>query len=242
MVRLSVNLNKIATLRNSRGGNIPDLIQIAIDSQKFGAQGITVHPRPDGRHITYQDVYDLKSVIKTELNIEGRPTTKFMNLVLDILPKQVTLVPDSDHVKTSNSGWDTFIYQDFLTEKIQKLKKKGIRTSIFLEPEPKLVSFASKTGTDRIELFTGNYALGYMKGNKEIIYSYIATAKKAMEYNLSVNAGHDLNLENLSFLIEKIPFLKEVSIGQSLISDTIYMGLENTIQTYLKKIYKAYEK
>ncbi|AWU42412.1 pyridoxine 5'-phosphate synthase [Blattabacterium punctulatus] len=242
MVKLSVNLNKIATLRNSRGGNIPNVLQVAIDIQKFGANGITIHPRPDERHISYKDVYDIKSIITTELNIEGNPINKFMKLVLDILPNQVTLVPDLENVITSNSGWNTILYQDLLTEKINKLKDHGIRTSIFLDPNPKLVPYAANTGADRIELYTENFSIGYANKKWNCIHPYIITAKEAMNYHLLVNAGHDLNLENISFLIEKIPNIEEVSIGHSLISDSLYMGLENTIQTYLKKIYKSCKK
>ncbi|WP_185851575.1 pyridoxine 5'-phosphate synthase [Blattabacterium cuenoti] len=236
MVKLSVNLNKIATLRNARGGNIPNLLQVAVDVQKFGAHGITVHPRPDERHITYKDVYDLNSILRTEFNIEGKPIKKFMKLVLDILPNQVTLVPDSDNAVTSNAGWNTILYQDLLTETISKLKDHGIRTSIFLDPNPKFVSYAAKTGADRIELYTGYFAIGYANKKWDCINPYILTAKEAMRNHLLVNAGHDLNLENISFLIQKIPNLVEVSIGHSLISDSLYMGLENTIQTYLKRI------
>ncbi|WP_185876834.1 pyridoxine 5'-phosphate synthase [Blattabacterium cuenoti] len=236
MVKLSVNLNKIATLRNARGGKIPNLLQVAIDVQKFGGQGITIHPRPDERHITYQDVYDISSVIKTELNIEGRPTNKFMDLVLEVKPDQVTLVPDEYNAITSNSGWDTIFHCNFLTKKIKQLKNHGIRTSIFLDPNPELVIYAAKTGTDRIELYTGNFSFGYAKKEWNCIDPYIETSEKAIENNISVNAGHDLNLDNISFLIEKIPFLSEISIGHALISESLYMGLENTIQTYLKKI------
>ncbi|WP_185878445.1 pyridoxine 5'-phosphate synthase [Blattabacterium cuenoti] len=239
MVKLSVNLNKIATLRNARGGNIPNLLQVAKDVQKYGAHGITIHPRPDERHITYKDVYDLKSIVETELNIEGRPINKFMNLVLDILPNQVTLVPDKNNVITSNSGWDTIRYQDLLTETVKKLKNHGIRTSIFLDPNPKLVPYAASTGADRIELYTENFAVGYANKKWNCIDPYIITAKEAINHHLLVNAGHDLNLENISFLIENIPSIVEVSIGQALISDSLYMGLENTIQTYLKRIYKG---
>ncbi|WP_185856057.1 pyridoxine 5'-phosphate synthase [Blattabacterium cuenoti] len=240
MIKLSVNLNKIATLRNARGGNIPNLLQVAIDVQKFGAHGITVHPRPDERHITYQDVYDLNSIITKELNIEGKPIKKFMKLVLDICPDQVTLVPDSKNVITSNSGWNTMFYQNLLTEKISQLKDHGIRTSIFLDPNPELVPYAAKTGADRIELYTGSFAIGYNKKKWDCINPYILTAKAALKNHMLVNAGHDLNLDNVSFLIQKIPNLVEVSIGHSLISDSLYMGLENAIQTYLKKILSSY--
>ncbi|WP_185870505.1 pyridoxine 5'-phosphate synthase [Blattabacterium cuenoti] len=240
MIQLSVNLNKIATLRNARGGEIPNLLQVAIDVQKFGAQGITVHPRPDERHITYKDVYDLNSILTKEFNIEGRPIKKFMKLVLDILPDQVTLVPDYDHVITSNSGWNPILYQNLLTETISKLKDHGIRTSIFLDPNPKFVPYVAKTGADRIELYTGNFAIGYANKKWDCINPYVLTAREAIKNHLLVNAGHDLNLENISFLIKKIPNLVEVSIGHSLISDSLYMGLENAIQTYLKKIESSY--
>ncbi|WP_185852148.1 pyridoxine 5'-phosphate synthase [Blattabacterium cuenoti] len=239
MVRLSVNLNKIATLRNARGGNIPNVLQVAIDVQKFGCQGVTIHPRPDERHITYKDVYDISSVITTELNIEGNPTEKFMKLVLDIKPSQVTLVPDSEKDITSNSGWNTFLYQDFLTEKIRKLKNYGIRTSIFLDPKPELVSYAAKTGADRIELYTGYFAIGYARKKWNCIDPYIDTAKMIVNNHMLINAGHDLNLDNISFLIEKIPNISEISIGHALINESIYMGLENTIQSYLKRIHKV---
>ncbi|WP_185857955.1 pyridoxine 5'-phosphate synthase [Blattabacterium cuenoti] len=239
MVKLSVNLNKFATLRNARGGNIPNVLQVAADVQSFGCHGITVHPRPDERHITYKDVYDISSVITTELNVEGNPTEKFMRLVLDVKPSQVTLVPDSENTITSNSGWDTFLYQDFLTQKIKKLKNKGIRSSIFLDPNPKMVSYAARTGADVIELYTGYFAIGYANRKWNCIDSYIDTAKNIVKNHMFINAGHDLNLDNISFLIDKIPNISEVSIGHALINESIYMGLENTIQTYLKRICKA---
>ncbi|WP_185867144.1 pyridoxine 5'-phosphate synthase [Blattabacterium cuenoti] len=239
MVKLSVNLNKIATLRNARGGNTPNVLQVAIDVQKFGSQGVTIHPRPDERHITYKDVYEISSVITTELNIEGNPTDQFMKLVLDVKPTQVTLVPDSEDAITSNSGWNTFLYQDFLTDKIKKLKDCGIRTSVFLDPKPELVSSVAKTGADRIELYTGYFAIEYALKKWNCIYPYVHTAKAAMNHHMLVNAGHDLNLDNISFLIEKIPNISEVSIGHALINESIYMGLENTIQSYLKKIDKV---
>lgn len=242
MVKLSVNLNKIATLRNARGGNTPNLLQIAIDVQKFGGQGITIHPRPDERHITYKDVYDISKVIETELNIEGNPNEKFMELVMDVKPNQVTLVPDSDNAITSSYGWNTFLHCSFLTEKINKLKKEGIRTSIFLDPIPEMVIYAKKIGADGIELYTGDYSIGFMKKNKfNCIKPYIKTAELAKLNQLFVNAGHDLNLDNLSFLIKSIPFLMEVSIGHALISESLYLGLENTIQSYLKRIKKIYQ-
>jgi pyridoxine 5''-phosphate synthase len=239
MVKLSVNLNKIATLRNARRGNIPDVLQVAKDVQKFGCQGITLHPRPDERHITYQDVYDISSVITTELNIEGNPTENFMKLVLDVQPSQVTLVPDSYDAITSDSGWNTFLYQDFLYDRIKKLKDNGIRTSIFLDPKPELVSYAAKTGADRIELYTGHFAIGYANKKWNCLDPYIDTAKIIIKNHMSINAGHDLNLDNISFLIEKIPNISEISIGHALINESIYIGLENTIQCYLKRIYKA---
>ncbi|WP_341653727.1 pyridoxine 5'-phosphate synthase [Blattabacterium cuenoti] len=241
MVRLSVNLNKIALLRNARGGNIPNIVQVAIDVQKFGCHGITIHPRPDERHITYKDVYDISSVISTELNVEGNPTEKFMKLVLDVKPTQVTLVPDSEYATTSTSGWNTFLYQDFLTDKIKTLKDYGIRTSIFLDPKPELVLYASKTGADRIELYTGPFSIGYENKKWNCIDPYVNTSKIVVSHHMSINAGHDLNLNNISFLIEKIPNLSEVSIGHALIIESIYMGLENTIQSYLK-IFRKVEK
>ncbi|WP_185869614.1 pyridoxine 5'-phosphate synthase [Blattabacterium cuenoti] len=236
MTKLSVNLNKIATLRNARGGKIPNLMQTAIDVKKFGCHSITVHPRPDARHITYQDVYNLSSIRTIQLNIEGFPSDNFMKLVLDVNPYQVTLVPDSENVITSNKGWNTIVYLNFLTKKIKKLKDHGIRTSIFLDPNPKLVSYAAKTGTDRIELYTGNFSIGYNNNELDCIIPYIETAKKAINHHLLINAGHDLNLDNIYFLIKNIPSIVEVSIGHALISEAIYMGLENTIQCYLKKI------
>ncbi|WP_185862140.1 pyridoxine 5'-phosphate synthase [Blattabacterium cuenoti] len=236
MAKLSINLNKIATLRNARGGDVPNILQVAIDVQKFGGEGITIHPRPDERHITYKDVYDISSVIKTELNIEGRPIDKFMKLVLDVKPSQVTLVPDSDNVITSNSGWNPIVHKNFLTKIIKKLKDHGIRTSIFLDPNPKFVPYAAKTGADRIELYTGFFSKGYAIKECGCINPYIKTANQAIKNCMQINAGHDLNLDNISFLIKKIPFIAEVSIGHSLISEALYMGLENTIQSYLKKI------
>ncbi|WP_185861271.1 pyridoxine 5'-phosphate synthase [Blattabacterium cuenoti] len=238
MVKLSVNLNKIATLRNARGGNIPNVLQVAIDVQKFGCNGITIHPRPDERHITYKDVYDINSVITTELNIEGNPIEKFMKLVLEVKPSQVTLVPDSEYAITSNCGWNTFLYQDLLTHKINKLKDCGIRTSIFLDPKPELVSYAAKTGADRIELYTGYFAIGYANKKWNCIDPYINTAKMIVKNHMLINAGHDLNLDNISFLIRKIPNISEVSVGHALIHESLYMGLENTIQSYLKKIHQ----
>lgn len=236
MTKLSVNINKIATLRNARGGNTPSVIEAAIKAEEFGAQGITVHPRPDERHIRYRDVYDLKKVVKTEFNIEGKPVESFMKLVLDVKPEQVTLVPDADDAITSNAGWDTIKHQSYLTEIISEFKQNGIRTSIFLDPNPKLVEAAAKTGTDRIELYTESFAVEYAKGNLNGITPYRETADETLKNGLALNAGHDLSLDNLQYFIEQIPEITEVSIGHALISESIYMGFENTIQAYLKRI------
>lgn len=242
MTKLSVNINKIATLRNSRGGNTPNVVEAAIKAQEFGAEGITVHPRPDERHIRYRDVYDLKPVITTEFNIEGNPIDSFMKLVLEVKPHQVTLVPDAEDALTSNAGWDTVKHLDFLTEIISEFKQNGIRTSIFLDPNPALVEAAAKTGTDRIELYTESFAVEYAKGNLEGIKPYRKTADVALKNGLVLNAGHDLSLDNLEFFIRQIPEIAEVSIGHALISDAIYMGFENTIQAYLKRIELANRK
>lgn len=242
MTKLSVNINKIATLRNSRGGNTPNVVEAAIKAQEFGAEGITVHPRPDERHIRYRDVYDLKPVITTEFNIEGNPIDSFMKLVLEVKPHQVTLVPDAEDALTSNAGWDTVKHLDFLTEIISEFKQNGIRTSIFLDPNPALVEAAAKTGTDRIELYTEGFAVEYAKGNLEGIKPYRETADVALKNGLVLNAGHDLSLDNLEFFIRQIPEIAEVSIGHALISEAIYMGFENTIQAYLKRIELANRK
>lgn len=237
MTKLSVNINKIATLRNARGGNNPDVVKSAINCEQFGAQGITVHPRPDERHIRYQDVYDLKKVLTTEFNIEGNPKEeKFVELVLNNSPAQVTLVPDSENQLTSNHGWDTIKHQDYLKEIIQVFKNKGIRVSIFVDPIVEMIEAASTTGTDRIELYTESYAVNFHKNKVEAIQPYILAAQKAQELNLGVNAGHDLDLENLAFFKQSIPNLLEVSIGHALISDALIYGLENTIQLYLGKL------
>ncbi|RLZ09251.1 pyridoxine 5'-phosphate synthase [Faecalibacter macacae] len=236
MTKLSVNINKIATIRNARGGNTPNLVEAAIKIQEFGGQGITIHPRPDERHIRYQDVYDLKPVVTTEFNIEGKPIDSFMELVLASKPEQVTLVPDADDAITSNSGWDTIKYQDYLTDVIKTFKEAGIRTSIFLDPNPALVEAAAKTGADRIELYTEEFATQYGLGNLDAIKPYKETALLAIENGLAVNAGHDLSLDNIQYFIEQIPQIAEVSIGHALISEALYMGLENTIQSYLRKI------
>ena len=232
MIRLSVNINKIATLRNARGGNTPNLIQTAIDCQRFGADGITVHPRPDERHITRKDVFDINSIITTELNIEGYPSEDFINLVEAINPAQVTLVPDGPDVLTSCSGWDTIKFQQYLKGVICNFKAKGIRTSIFVDPKIEMIEGAQLCGTDRIELYTEDYATHYLSNKKKAIEPYFLAAKKANELGLGINAGHDLNLDNLQFFAQGIPNLAEFSIGHALISDAIYLGLENTIQMY----------
>ncbi|MXV37415.1 pyridoxine 5'-phosphate synthase [Flavobacteriaceae bacterium Ap0902] len=240
MTKLSVNINKIATLRNARGGDDPNVVQAALACEQFGAQGITVHPRPDERHIKYQDVYDLKDVVTTEFNIEGNPIDSFMQMVLEVKPAQVTLVPDDVDAITSNAGWDTIKHQDYLKEVIQEFKSKGIRTSIFLDPDPKLVESAAKTGADRIELYTEAYASSYEKGDLEAVKKYKETAQLAVAHGLAINAGHDLNLDNLEYLLKEIPEIVEVSIGHALISEALYLGLENTIQMYLRKIELAH--
>lgn len=233
MCRLSVNINKLATLRNARGGNNPDIIQAAIDIQRFGAEGITVHPRPDERHITYQDVLDLKPIISTEFNIEGNPREdKFMELVLRVRPTQVTLVPDAIGQITSNHGWNTVEHQSYLQGVISIFKEKGIRTSIFVDPQEEMIIHAKETGTDRVELYTEAYAKGYPFDKHAAIAPYVHAAHKANEIGLGLNAGHDLDLNNLAFFYKQIPFLKEVSIGHALICDAIYLGLENTVQMY----------
>ncbi len=236
MTRLSVNINKIATLRNARGGNIPDVILAAINCEKFGAQGITVHPRPDERHIRYADVYELKKVVKTEFNIEGYPSEKFMQLVTEIKPAQVTLVPDPPDVLTSNAGWDTKKNLKFLQEIIAELKKHGIRPSIFVDTNPENIKYAVDTGTVRVELYTEPYATNFHIDKHRAIKDFVEAAKYADSLGLELNAGHDLNLDNLHFFVEQIPYLKEVSIGHALISDALYYGLENTIQMYLKQL------
>jgi len=237
MTRLSVNINKIATLRNSRGGNNPDLVKVALDCEKFGAQGITVHPRPDERHIRYQDVFDLKKVITTEFNIEGNcQEQKFIDLVLANKPTQVTLVPDVLGQITSNHGWDTIANKDYLTDMIALFKKAGIRVSIFVDPDPKMVEGAAKTGTHRIELYTEGYASHYHQNKEAAIAPYVEAAKVAQQLGLGLNAGHDLDLHNLKYFAENIPGLLEVSIGHALISDALYYGLENTIQMYLRQL------
>jgi pyridoxine 5-phosphate synthase len=233
MTRLSVNINKIATIRNSRGGNIPDVVLAAVNLQKFGAQGITVHPRPDGRHIKYNDVRELKKVISTEFNIEGNPTDSFIELVASVKPEQVTLVPDSHNTITSNAGWNTVNNLSFLTSIVNEFKKHGIRVSIFVDPIEKMVEAASKTGADRVEFYTEPYATGFLKNKESAIEPYIKSAKVAVQCGLGVNAGHDLNLANLKYFDQCIPGLLEVSIGHALISDALYFGLEKTVSMYL---------
>lgn len=236
MAKLSVNINKIATLRNSRGGNVPDLLKVAADVQKFGAQGVTIHPRPDERHIRYQDARDLVPVVYTEYNIEGNPIRKFMDLVLETKPTQVTLVPDADDAITSNAGWDTIKHKAFLQEVIAEFKRNGIRTSIFVDPVLNMIEGAADTGTDRIELYTEAFAHEYGLGNKEGIKPYVESAKLANQLCLGINAGHDLSLDNIKFFKENIPGLLEVSIGHALISESIYLGIENVVNMYLQKL------
>lgn len=231
--KLSVNVNKIATLRNARGGNVPDLIQVVKDCERFGAEGITVHPRPDERHIRYQDVVDLKNIVTTEFNIEGYPNEDFLALVLKVKPEQVTLVPDAPDALTSNNGWDTITYKNFLAEIISDLKRQGIRVSLFVNPEIRMIEGARLIGTDRIELYTENYASTYASNKQQAILPYMIAARVAETQGLGVNAGHDLSLENLRYFSQNIPDLLEVSIGHALICDALYLGLEKTIQSYL---------
>ncbi|HAG16361.1 MAG TPA: pyridoxine 5'-phosphate synthase [Bacteroidales bacterium] len=238
MTKLSVNINKIATLRNARGGNIPNVLQMALDIERFGAQGITVHPRPDERHIRYQDVYDLKPRLTTEFNIEGYPSKEFMELVLSVVPAQVTLVPDPPHVLTSNAGWDTIKHQDFLYEVIKELKTAGIRTSIFIETDEKMIRNAVKTATDRIELYTEAYASTYSINKELAVKPFVEAAIVANEMGLGINAGHDLSLDNLRYFVNNVPGVLEVSIGHALISEALYFGLENTVQMYLNQLRK----
>lgn len=236
MTQLSVNINKFATLRNARGGNNPDLVQVAKDCERFGAQGITVHPRPDERHITKKDVYDLKEVVTTEFNIEGYPDDRFMKIVEEVKPTQATLVPDPPDVLTSNAGWDTIQNESKLAEIIAQLKSWGIRTSIFIEPEHHSMDGAKKCGTDRVELYTEMYASAYHDNRASAIEAYVSSAEHAHSIGLELNAGHDLDLKNLSFFKESIPFIREVSIGHALVCDALYYGLENTIQMYRRAL------
>ena len=232
MTKLSVNINKVATIRNSRGGDIPDLLQVAVDCQAFGADGITIHPRPDERHIRYSDVYDLHPKITTEFNIEGNPTPNFISLIRKIRPTQVTLVPDAEDTLTSDAGWDTVNNKDFLIDVVNEFQALGIRTSIYVDPDLEMIKKVSEIGADRIELYTGPYAEEFVNDKEKAVAPYVEAATLAKKLGLGVNAGHDLNLENLNFLYRNIPWLKEVSIGHSLISDALYLGLEKTIKAY----------
>ena len=236
MTKLSVNINKIATLRNSRGGDVPNVVQFARDVQKFGAQGVTIHPRPDERHIRYQDVYDLKPEVYTEYNIEGNPIRQFVDMVLKVKPTQVTLVPDAEDAITSNAGWDTIKHKDFLIDIIKEFKQNGIRTSIFVDPDLKQVEGAKATGTDRIELYTEAFANDYGLGNEMGIKPYADCAVLANALGLGINAGHDLSLDNIKFFQQNIPDLLEVSIGHALISESLYLGIENVINMYLRQL------
>ncbi len=236
MTRLSVNINKIATIRNARGGNMPDVEKAATDCERFGAEGITVHPRPDERHIRYSDVRAIRPTVTTEFNIEGNPIPSFVDLVLEVVPDQVTLVPDAHDAITSNSGWDTVANKEFLRDICARFKEKGIRTSIFIDPSPAMAEGAKACGCDRVELYTADYAANYASGPEKAVAPYLETARAVRELGLGLNAGHDLNLENLEFYIRTIPWTDEVSIGHAIICDALYMGLEKTIQAYLSKI------
>lgn len=240
MTILSININKIAVLRNSRGNNYPDIVKTVLDIQKFGGQGITIHPRPDERHIKYKDIYDIKNIINIEFNIEGNPIEKFIKMIIEVKPDQVTLVPDKKNVITSNYGWDIIKYIDFLKKKIDLFKTNNIKTSIFIDPDPSQIIHAAEIGADSIELNTRFFSENFNKKNLDkIIDKYIETAFKAKELGLKINAGHDLNLKNISFFLYKIPFIREVSIGHALIIESIYYGLEKTIQLYLNIIKKS---
>jgi pyridoxine 5-phosphate synthase len=232
MTKLSVNINKIATIRNARGGNTPNVVQVAIDCERFGADGITIHPRPDERHITTQDVYDLKEVVTTEFNIEGYPDDRYMRLIEETHPAQATLVPDPPHVLTSNAGWDTVKHQQLLAELVSEFRLKGVRSSIFVDTQLRNIEYAAKCGVDRIELYTGPFAENYPLNPEKAVSAYVEAAELALSLGLEINAGHDLSLENLKFFKQSIPLLAEVSIGHALISDALYLGLENTIQRY----------
>lgn len=236
MTKLSVNINKIATLRNSRGGNVPNLLQVAKDLQQFGAEGITIHPRPDERHIKYKDAFDLKNVVHTEYNIEGNPIKQFMDMVLQIKPTQVTLVPDADDALTSNAGWNTIKHKDFLSDIIQEFKNNNIRTSIFVDPTIEMIDGAKETGADRIELYTEEFAHQYSLGNEKGVEPYILSAMRANEIGLGINAGHDLSLDNIQFFKQNIPDLLEVSIGHALVSESLYLGFDNVVNMYLNRL------
>lgn len=239
MTKLSVNINKIATIRNARGGLTPNVIQTAIDCERFGAQGITVHPRPDERHITLRDVYELKDVVSTEFNIEGYPDDRFLKIIKDLRPEQATLVPDPPGVLTSNAGWNVFENEKFLQKIIAQIQDLGVRTALFLDTEIKQLEKVKELGADRIELYSGPYAANYSIRKDLAVYDYVIAAQEAKKLGLGVNAGHDLNLDNLAYLIKNIPIIDEVSIGHALISDALYLGLENTIQRYLLEIEKG---
>jgi len=236
MTKLSVNINKIATLRNTRGGNLPDLIRMALDCERYGAQGITVHPRPDERHIRYRDVCELKPVLSTEFNIEGYPSKPFIDLVLEVKPAQVTLVPDPPDALTSNAGWDTIQYEHFLRDVIYDFKRNEIRTSLFVDPDVRMIRNAARTGTDRIELYTEAYAKHFPVNREAALEPFLKAAQVAQEEGLGLNAGHDLNLENLHYFYSNVPGLLEVSIGHALICDALYLGIENAIQLYLRQL------
>lgn len=236
MTKLSVNINKIATIRNARGGNVPDLLKVAQDCERFGAEGITVHPRPDERHVRYKDVYELRPLITTEFNIEGYPSREFIDLVLAVKPNQVTLVPDPPEAITSNSGWDTFKNESFLKEVINEFHEEGIRVSVFIDTNIDNIKNAVKTGTDRVELYTEPYATNFPLNKENAVAPFVAASQAAHEAGLCVNAGHDLNLENLNYFYKNLPFLDEVSIGHALISDALYYGLEKTIQLYKEQL------
>lgn len=236
MTKLSVNINKVATIRNARGGNVPDVCKVALDCESFGAEGITVHPRPDERHIRYRDVLDLKPILKSEFNIEGNPNPEFIKLVLSVKPHQVTLVPDAHDAITSNAGWNTVDNIDFLTEVTARFKEAGIRVSIFVDADPRMVEFAAKAGADRVELYTEPYATGYPIDREKAVAPFVEAARVAKQLGLGLNAGHDLSLENLKYLHTMIPWIDEVSIGHALIADALYFGLENTIKQYKEQL------
>ncbi len=236
MIRFSVNINKFATLRNARGGNNPDVVKAAIDCERFGAQGITVHPRPDERHITYSDVLQLKNVVTTEFNIEGYPDQRYLKIIKEAKPAQATLVPDGPDVLTSNAGWDTIRNQEFLKDIISELKKTGVRVSVFVDPQPQMVEGAAKAGADRIELYTEPYAREFLVSPEIAVKPYIESAKVAHSLGLGINAGHDLDLHNLKFFAQAVPNLDEVSIGHAVVCDALYYGLENTLQLYLRQL------
>ncbi|MEA4983246.1 MAG: pyridoxine 5'-phosphate synthase [Paludibacter sp.] len=236
MTKLSVNINKVATIRNARGGNVPDVCQVALDCERYGAEGITVHPRPDERHIRYQDVLDLKPLLNTEFNIEGYPSESFIQLVTSVKPHQVTLVPDPPGAITSNAGWDTLKHQEFLRKVVNVFHEAGVRVSIFVDTNPQNIIFAAKAGADRVELYTEPYAANYLTDREKAVAPFVLAAEKARAEGLGLNAGHDLNLENLHYLIERIPWIDEVSIGHALISDALYFGLEKTINMYKNQL------